>query len=227
MSTLAAVHTACAARAARLVRPLATLQWLGAALLCAVIAMPLRAHAAGPNVEAAGAQRQVVEIDARTQAQTPLRERSLQGMASEGARVVAWGTPRAIEKISVEALGERGRVLQDFYWQRGRLVAARERRIDYGAHIMDLPKDKPTPMNVVEDEWLSFAGDRLLHRRSLEGELAKNNTAARQRAAQLKASARSFKRLVNAPESPDAKGGICSWSCAREQRGECLAYHCR
>lgn len=201
--------------------------WLGTLMLCCVLIAPLSARAAGPIASAEKVQRQVAAIDARFAARTPLRERPLQGFSSEGARVVSWGAPAAIEKISVEGLGERGRMLKDFYWQRGLLIAARVRRIDYGAHIMELPKDKPAPMTVVEDEWLEFAGDRVLRWRSLERELPRADAAARSRAAELKADARSFRRLINAPDAPGAAGGSCFWSCAREQRGECLRYQCQ
>ncbi|MEO8312684.1 MAG: hypothetical protein ABI520_16060 [Caldimonas sp.] len=172
-------------------------------------------------------RQQVTAIDERTKSQAPLRERPLQGFAAEGARVVAWGTPGAIEKISVEGLGERGRTFLDFYWRRGQLVAAHVRRVDYGANIRELPKDPPPPMNVVEEEWLEFAGDRLLRWRQLDRDMPLSDGAARKRAAELRADARSFRRLMQAPDPAAAPGGSCFWSCAREQRGECLRYSCR
>ena len=203
----------------------AALPWLSGILLCSVLAAPL--EAAVPIAAADKAQQQVAAIDARSQATTPFRERPLQGFSAEGARVVGWGAPRAIDKISVEGLGERGRVLLDFYWQRGRLIALHMRRIDYGANIMELPKDKPAPTTVVEEEWLEFAGDRLLRWRQLARELPVSDVSARRRAAEVQASARSFRRLINAPEAPGSAGGSCVWSCARTQAGECLRYHCR
>jgi hypothetical protein len=204
---------------------------LGGILLCCLMAAPLAANAgtgaAAARLTAAAekVQQQVQAIDAKAATQTPFRERPVQGLSAEGARVVAWGKPGAIEKISVEALGERGRVLQDFYWQRGALIAAQVRRIDYGANIMDLPKDKPTPTTVAEQDWLEFAGDRVLRGRSLAGEGLMDSAAARKLAPKLKADARSFKRLIAAPESPAA--GSCTWTCVREQRDECLVYKCR
>jgi hypothetical protein len=205
--------------------------WLGGLLLCGVMAAPLVA-VAGTATASAGAvaaaekvQQQVLAIDARATTQTPFRERPVQGLSAEGARVVAWGKPGAIEKISVEALGERGRLLQDFYWQRGVLIAAHVRRIDYGANIMDLPKDKPTPTTVVEEDWLEFAGNRAVRRRSLAGDGLKEAAPQRQQTAKMTADARSFKRLISAPDA--AAAGSCTWACAREQRGECLAYKCR
>jgi hypothetical protein len=205
--------------------------WLGSLLLCCLMAAPLAAIAgtgaavARLTAAAEQVQQQVQAIDARAAAQTPFRERPVQGLSAEGARVWAWGKPGAIEKISVEALAERGRVLQDFYWQRGSLIAAQVRRIDHGANIMDLPKDKPTPTTVAEQDWLEFAGDRVLRGRSLAGEGLMDSAAARQLAPKLKADARSFRRLIAAPDSPAA--GSCTWTCAREQRSECLAYKCR
>jgi hypothetical protein len=205
--------------------PSGLVRCLGSLLLCGMLAAPQLASARQPIATAEMVQQQVAAIDARSAAQKPARERPVAGVSAEGARVVSWGKPNAVEKISVEALGERGRVLQDFYWQRGALIAARERRIDYGANIMELPKDKPTPMNVVVDDWLEFAGQNLARRRSLEREMPKADTQATEQATRLKAEARSFKRLVSAPAT--SKEGECTWSCAREQRSECLAYSCK
>lgn len=196
------------------------------ALVCALVA-PLVTTAQARGSKAEELQRQVTAIDARTKSQAPLRERPLQGFAAEGARVVAWGAPGAIEKISVEGLGERGRMLFDFFWQRGQLIAVHARRIDYGANIRELPNDKPPPMTVVEDEWLEFAGDRLLRWRQLDREVPSRDDSARKRAAALKAEARSFRRLMQTPDVSGASGGSCFWSCAREQRGECLRYSCQ
>jgi hypothetical protein len=198
---------------------------LGGLLLCGVLTAPLLASARQPAASAEMVQQQVAAIDARSTAQKPSRERPVAGVSAEGARVVSWGKANAVEKISVEALGERGRVLQDFYWHRGMLIAARERRIDYGANIMELPKDKPTPMNVVADDWLEFAGQSIVRRRSLEREVPKADAEAKEQAAKLKAEARSFKRLISAPAT--SQEGSCTWSCAREQRAECLAYSCK
>ena len=112
--------------------------WLPlAALLCALLA-PLAVAADAPGSKAEQLQQQVAAIDARTKSQAPLRERPLQGFAAEGARVVSWGTTGAIEKISVEGLGERGRTFLDFYWQGGQLVVAHARRAYvYRAQVFD------------------------------------------------------------------------------------------
>ena len=169
-------------------------------------------------------QQQVEAIDARSQGAAPLRERPVQGLAAEGARVSSWGNPRSVEKISFEGLGERGRELQDFYWRRGQLIAVHARRIDYGAGITELPKDKPLPMNVVADEWLELDARLGLRPRSASGSTAP--AISPDRVAELRRNARSFKRLIDAPEPGSAAAG-CFWSCAREQGGECRRYVCR
>lgn len=190
----------------------------GGMLVWAALALPALA------VADARLEQQVQAIDARAQSTKARREQALQGFASEGANVSAWGPPGAVEKIAVEGLDERGRRTLDFYWHRGTLVAAHARRIDYGAHILELPKDKPPPMNVVDDEWLEFAGGRLTRWRQAGRDMAVAGKAARARAAEVQANARSFRRLV---ATPAARGGAgCTWVCARERGEECVRYRC-
>ena len=195
--------------------------WCAAPLLaCSLMAAGVAwAGKAGDAV-----QQQVEAIDARTKGAAPMRERPVQGLAAEGARVSAWGAARSIDKISFEGLGERGRELQDFYWQRGQLIAVHARRIDYGASITELPKDKPLPMNVAADEWLALDAGRGLRPHAAGG--ATPAAISRERVAELRRNARSFKRLVESPEPAAAASG-CFWSCGREQGGECRRYVCR
>jgi hypothetical protein len=195
---------------------------LGPALAVWLVASIAPASAWATN----GSRQLVSAIDARTEGRPPLRERALDGFSAEGARVTAWGTRGAIEKVSVEGLGERGRVLIDFYWKRGQLVAAHSRRIDYGAHITELPKGQPTPTTVVEDERLEFTGDRLVRMREGERERPVADASARRRGAEVKASARSFRRLVETPARGSAAGS-CAWSCTSERGGECFRYVCK
>jgi hypothetical protein len=201
--------------------------WLSGFLLCGMLAATLPASARQPTVSAETVQQQVQAIDARFKAQKPSLERPVDGVSAEGAHVEAWGAPKSIEKISLEALGERGKKFQDFYWKQGLLIAAREQRIDYGAYITELPKDKPTPMNVVADDWIEFAGQAVLRRRSLGREMPKDDADAREQATKLKADARSFRRLMAIPLTKANKIGNCVWSCARERHGECFAYSCK
>lgn len=207
--------------------PTSPLRQIARMLLCCVLALPVSAIARAPAVAAERVQQHVAAIDSRSKAASPHRERALQGFAAEGTRVVAWGARGTIDKVSVEGLGERGRVLLDFYWQRGLLIAAHARRVDYGAHILELPKDKPAPMTVVEEEWLEFAGDRLLRRREGDRDMPVSDAASRKRAAEVKAEARSFRRLMQLPDPAGAAAGSCLWSCASERRGECMRYTCK
>jgi hypothetical protein len=202
---------------------------LGGWLLCGLLAAPLTATAEQPALAAQKIHQQVLAIEARFKAQKPFLERGVEGVAAEGAGVDAWGSPGHIEKISVDYMNERGRWFQDFYFQKDVLIAARERRIDYGAYIMELLKNRPTPMKVVEDDRLEFAGDRLLRRRSFGRAMPKADSEAKDLLERLKAEAVSFKRLMETPEPEKAKTGGCSWSCASEsseRKDECLAYKC-
>jgi hypothetical protein len=198
--------------------------WLGG-----LLAAPLTAMAQTPALAAQKVHQQVLAIEARFKAQKPFLGRGVEGVAAEGASVDAWGSPGNIEKISLEAFNERGRVFQDFYFQKNVLIAARERRIDYGAYIMELLKNRPIPMKVVADDRLEFAGELLLRRRSFGRAMPKADSEAKDLVERLKAEAVSFKRLMETPEPEKAKTKGCSWSCASEsseRKDECLAYKC-
>lgn len=149
--------------------------------------------------------------------------RPLQGFSAEGARVVAYARGREIRKIEVEGLGERGKRMLDFYWLEGRLVAARSRRIDYGADPAQASKGESTVDTVVEDERMSFAAGRPLRWQQLGRKLAVDSAQARQRGSELQGQARSFLRFMRMRE-PDA---VCLWSCAQETTLECVRYQCK
>lgn len=149
--------------------------------------------------------------------------RPLQGFSAEGTRVVAYARGGSIRKMEVEALGERGKRLLDFYWFEGRLVAARSRRIDYGADPAQASKGESTVDTVVEDERMSFAAGRPLRWQQLGRKLAVDSAQARQRGSELQGQARSFLRFMRMRE-PDA---VCLWSCAQETTLECVRYQCK
>lgn len=193
-------------------------------LLAGIMTLPMFAVA---NSAAQRVDRQVASIDSRWAERASLRERPLQGFSTEGTRAVAWGKSGRIEKISVEALGERGRTMLDFHWRGGLLIAARERRIEYGAHIMELPRDKPPAMNVVGDERLKFSSSKLVSMRQLDREFNVSDPIAQSRARELEGKARSFKRLMMTPEPLGAADGNCFWTCTHERDGECLRYQCQ
>jgi hypothetical protein len=151
-------------------------------------------------------------------------ERMLQGYSAEGANVTTWREHGQLRKIELTALGERGRMLAEFYWRAGRLVSARERRIDYGRHIMEIPADQPTPMSVVQDDVIDYAGGlpRLWWRDGNPGQPRSNE--ARGRARELARLADSLRRLGTLP--PPAKG--CEWQCGADwDTGRCARFVCR
>ena len=152
------------------------------------------------------------------------RERMLQGYSAEGASVTLWRERGQLRKIELTALGERGRVLAEFYWRAGHLVSARERRIDYGRHIMEIPVDQPTPMTVVQDDVIDYASGlpRLWWRDGNPGQ--PRSTEARGRARELARLADSLRRLGTLP--PPAKG--CEWQCGADwDAGRCARFVCR
>jgi hypothetical protein len=203
-----------------------TALYLSGLLLLGLAAAPLPARAEPPTITAQAIQRHVALLDARFKGRKPSLERSLDE-GEGGSDISAWGTSGVIEKISAKYQGERGETLQDFYWQRGVQVAARLRRIDYGAYAAELPEGKPFPRNVLIDERFEFAGEALLRRRSFGRASPTGDASARSALSELTAGARSYKRLMDIPETKENKRGSCHWSCSRNQAEECLAYECK
>lgn len=151
-------------------------------------------------------------------------ERMLQGFSLEGASVTAWRERGQLRKIELTALGERGRVLAEFYWRAGHLVSARERRIDYGRMITEIPPDQPLPMTVAQDDVIDYASGlpRLWWRDGHPGQ--PRSAEARARARELGRLADSLRRLSTLP--PPAKG--CEWQCGAEwDAGRCARFVCR
>jgi hypothetical protein len=195
-------------------------------LFCGLLAAPLSAHAEPPAAKAKAVQRQVATIDAKFKKKEPFLERSLE-QGESGWEIRAWGAPKTIEKISAMYQGERGEMLYNFYWQQGLLIAARLRRIDYGAYVGEFPASKPLARNVLEDERFEFSGDVVLRRRSFGRIAPVDAVNVNMVLAELKAGALSYKRLMDIPETKANRRGNCSWSCAREEADICLAYECK
>lgn len=191
-----------------------------AALL--VLAGPL-ARAAAPvhgDPSPSGLARSVEAGRAHWQAS----ERMLQGYSAEGTNVTAWRERGALRKIELTALGERGRVIAEFYWRAGHLISARERRIDYGRLITEIPTDQPLPMTVTQDDVIDYTNGlpRLWWRDGNPGE--PRAPLARARARELAHLADSLRRLTRLP--PPAKG--CEWQCGSDWNdGRCARFVCR
>lgn len=118
------------------------------------------------------------------------------------ARHVAAGKERAtaylahgrIAKIEQVALGESGRVLLDAWWRGTTLVAVRERRIDYGDSIMNLPTGKPLPMTTVQDDLVGYADGA--PRLWSDGRPVTARAQVRQRGRELAAQARALRAAM-------------------------------
>jgi hypothetical protein len=199
---------------------------LGGILLCCGLAAPIYASADQPAIAAQKIQHQVGSIDARFKRKKPFLERAVDE-GTEGSDVFAWGAPGAIEKISVKYQGERGELLQDSHWQKGVLIAVRQRKIDYGAYTMELPDPKRRPRKVLEDDRYEFAGEVVLRKRSFGRAMPTDNSGSDSTLEELKVATLSYKRLMDLPETKENKYGNCTWSCTQNKGNECLAYSCK
>lgn len=190
------------------------------------LALPSAVYArpGDPPTSAPVAVERAAAIDAR-KAQMEVLERPVDGYSPEGTRVTAYLSRGRIEKIEVVALGERGRVLLDFYWRGSSLSAARERRIDYGQLITSVPIDQPLPMALVQDDTVEFSKQGV-SRWFRDGRLqAPKGRALAQRARELAAQARSFRRLMSSRVPAGSPG--CQWQCADDWAVECRSFSCR
>lgn len=150
-------------------------------------------------------------------------QRALKGVSAEGASVVGYRDGGALVKITLEALGERGKRLAEFHFERGRLLYAQVRRIDYGADITESLQGKALRADVVEDQRLSFSGGRLVQ--WLEGgqPVAAGDPRWKAMQADTLAEALGYRRLL---QSPAPAGKDCEWACVRPQGAGCARYRC-
>lgn len=151
-------------------------------------------------------------------------ERLLHGFSLEGTSVTAWREHGTLRKVEVTALGERGRIVAEFYWRGGRLVSARERRIDYGRAITEIPTDQPLPMTLAEDHVIDYREGRAWRWWRDGQPVSPGSAAARERALDLSRLADSMRRLSNLPQPARA----CEWQCAADwDGGRCARFACR
>lgn len=125
----------------------------------------------------------------------PRRERALAGVSAEGAQATAYLAEDQVIKVSVLALGERGRTHYESWWNGSRLLAARERVFDYGDIITALPVDKPVRLSLVADDRLVVAGGK----RSLAALEPLGPREEASRAAEIEKAAQRFRSLMARP----------------------------
>ncbi len=200
---------------------------LSSALLFGLWTAPWPASAEPLAVTAKSVQRQVAAIDAKFKQKKPDLIRYFDTGAENDDEVLAWGTAAEIEKISVKYQGERGEFRKVFYWQQGMLVAVRKRQIDYGSYV--LPKEQTRRRwKVVLDDQSEFAGEVVLSRRSYGKAMPTEDANGRSESAELKADARSYKRLMDLPKTKEETRESNFWTCVREEKNEevreCLEY---
>jgi transposase len=165
----------------------------------------------------------VAAVDAKFKGKKPVRTFNLPEASGEGTSAAYWGTPDTVERLSVVEKNLRGRFLQGFYWQRGLLIAARQRHLDYGGYIDSFTKETPVEMELVDDDRFEFDGELVLRQRSFGRKVA----TERSEAERLKAYANSYRRLTLTPEAKAPNGAACRWICVSREALECLAYQCQ
>lgn len=191
-------------------------------VLVTMIVLPWTVTAADLNATASAVEGEVARIDSSL---PKLRstERDLRGVSAEGATVVAHADGSDIQKISLEALGERGKYLADFYFVRRRLVFARARRIDYGGDIMERFDGKALKHEVVEDDRLAFANRRVIGWHAISGEVPLSDPRVPRKQHAILTESKSLMTLMRTPDPQDPE---CEWSCSRPHAAACRAYRC-
>lgn len=191
-------------------------------LLLAGVLGSMAAAAAADGVAGAAPPAAVQRIESRL-ATLAQDRRALKGVSAEGASVVGYRDGGALRKIAVEALGERGKRLADFHFERGRLLYAHIRRIDYGADIAESLQGKTLRADVAEEQRLSFSGTRLVQ--WLEGgrPVAGSDPRWKVMQADTLAEALGYRRLL---QTPAPAGQDCEWACTRTQGAGCARYRC-
>ena len=153
-------------------------------------------------------------------------ERILLGVSAEGASVIAYRADRSIRKIAVEALGETGKYMTDFYFSNGKILFCYSKIIDYGRDIMDSLEGKELEENIVEENRFFFADDKLVHWLKFEDAIPPSNQRYEHKGQAILAEARSYVLFMNTP-LPEDREDHCDWICDREQDGDCVEFKCK
>lgn len=152
-------------------------------------------------------------------------ERILLGISAEGASVIAYRENGAIRKIAVEALGETGKYLADFYFKDRRFFFSHVRIIDYGGNIMEALEDKELRKDVVEEDRFFFADDKLIRWLKFEKQILPSDPRYQEKGQAILAEAWSFVLLMET-SLPKEGEDYCDWICDQERDGHCVKYKC-
>ena len=152
-------------------------------------------------------------------------KRTLLDISSEGAAVTAYSKGTIIQKIAVEALGETGKYLADFYFQNGQLIFSYVRVIDYGAHIMESQESKDFKAQLAEEERLYFANGKLIRWLKGKEQVLPSTPGYREKEQSVLSEAQSFILLM---KTAAPKGGedSCNWACVHKKAARCVRYQC-
>ena len=152
-------------------------------------------------------------------------QRVLLGISAEGAGVTAYRENGTVRWVAVEALGETGKYLADFYFGNEQLLYAHVKLIDYGGDIMEGLEGKKLEENVVEEDRLFLADGKLIRWLQFEDPISTSDGRFDERRQEILAEARSFMLLMET-SAPEQGEEHCDWICDQEQDHHCVRYKC-
>lgn len=153
-------------------------------------------------------------------------QRILLGFSTEGTAVTAFRENGDIRKITVEALGEMGKYLADFYFKNEHLIFSHVRLISYGGHIMEAPESKDLKHDVTEENQFYFDDGKLIRWLKFEELILPSESGYQAKGKSVLAEAQSFVLLMKT--LPPAEGeDLCNWICSQKEGEYCVKYQCK
>ncbi|MFC1610709.1 hypothetical protein ACFL6C_07115 [Myxococcota bacterium] len=152
-------------------------------------------------------------------------QRVLLGISAEGASITAYRDGEKVRKITVEALGETGKYLAEFFYNDEKLFFAFMQVIDYGGHIMETLEGKKLKNDVREEDRLYFVKDDLVRWLRFKKQIPPPNPDFAQKRKSVLAQAQSFLLLMKTP-APKKGEDTCDWNCGKQEHDHCVKYVC-
>lgn len=152
-------------------------------------------------------------------------QRILLGISTEGAAVTAYSEKGNIQKIAVEALGETGKYLADFYFKNEQIIFSHIKVINYGSHIMETHKSEDLKERVAEEDRFYFANGKLIQWLKFEEHILSSKPGYQEKGQSVLAEAQSFVLLMKT-SPPKAGEDFCNWICGQKENERCVKYQC-
>lgn len=154
------------------------------------------------------------------------RQRVLLGVSTEGTSVTAYRENGKIRKIEVDALGEIGRYLSEFYFKSEQLIFAHIKTISYASHIMETSENSGLDETVEQDDTYFFIDQKLIHWIKSEENVPPSQPGYKEAGKSVLAEVRSFIIFMETPP-PEEGEDYCNWMCVEKENGFCIDYQCK